>query len=216
MTMKENDKNEMNQIFDLLDQWRLLPAYQLERRADIFFAIYLKEIIENCTNYSVEKIIPEFPVRVGTVYPERGGNQSFKIDYLVICKETVLLIELKTDAASRRNKQDEYLIATKNAKISELIDGLSKIYEASTSKVKYTRLRNELSEIDWSEKKNIEIIYIQPVPNENEDTGGDNPTFIYFETIAKLLEKKDSKLAQRFAKSLKKWKISPNEKQADE
>jgi hypothetical protein len=31
----------LNQMFEMLDRWRHLPAYQLERRADILFAIYL-------------------------------------------------------------------------------------------------------------------------------------------------------------------------------
>jgi len=35
----------IDELFDKLDEWRSLPAYQLERRADIFFAIYLKDII---------------------------------------------------------------------------------------------------------------------------------------------------------------------------
>jgi hypothetical protein len=34
-----------DRLFDLLDDWRRLPAYQLERRADIFFALHMEEII---------------------------------------------------------------------------------------------------------------------------------------------------------------------------
>lgn len=33
-------------LFDLLDDWRNLPSYQLERRADIFFALHLEIIIK--------------------------------------------------------------------------------------------------------------------------------------------------------------------------
>jgi len=33
----------INELFDLLDDWRNLPSYQLERRADIFFAIHLEK-----------------------------------------------------------------------------------------------------------------------------------------------------------------------------
>ena len=32
-------------VFELLDDWRHLPAYQLERRADIYFAMYLPELL---------------------------------------------------------------------------------------------------------------------------------------------------------------------------
>ena len=36
----------VQQVFSLLDRWRHLPNYQLERRADIFFAVYLPKILE--------------------------------------------------------------------------------------------------------------------------------------------------------------------------
>ena len=52
-------------LFDKLDMWRNLPAYQLERRADIFFAIYLKDIIQNKYRTIIDFTIPEFPVRRG-------------------------------------------------------------------------------------------------------------------------------------------------------
>ena len=102
----------INKLFDLLDDWRNLPAYQLERRADIFFAIHLDKIIEKILGTKIDLIIPEFPVRVGEIskkHPEL--NKSFKIDYLTYSKNEnkVYLIELKTDQRSRREKQDWYL-----------------------------------------------------------------------------------------------------------
>lgn len=33
-------------VFNLLDCWRHLPAYQLERRADIIFALFLLEVLQ--------------------------------------------------------------------------------------------------------------------------------------------------------------------------
>lgn len=42
--MSDNGKNgespTVERAFELLDRWRHLPAYQLERRADIFFALF--------------------------------------------------------------------------------------------------------------------------------------------------------------------------------
>jgi len=35
---------KIEKLFDLLDDWRRLPAYQLERRADIIFAVHLEKI----------------------------------------------------------------------------------------------------------------------------------------------------------------------------
>jgi hypothetical protein len=37
----------ISKLFHLLDNWRNLPSYQLERRADIFFALYLDKIIKS-------------------------------------------------------------------------------------------------------------------------------------------------------------------------
>ena len=53
----------IDQLFDRLDDWRNLPAYQLERRSDIFFSLYLKDIIQSNYQQKVEHIIPEFPVK---------------------------------------------------------------------------------------------------------------------------------------------------------
>jgi hypothetical protein len=64
-------ENKIEKIFSNLDIWRKLPKYQLERRLDIFFTIYLKEIVEvfykeilNEKDIKLsEVIIPEFPLK---------------------------------------------------------------------------------------------------------------------------------------------------------
>lgn len=56
-------------LFGLLDRWRHLPDYQLERRADIFFALFLPEVLRAHfakQNRSIEinpVLIPEFPIK---------------------------------------------------------------------------------------------------------------------------------------------------------
>ena len=48
----------------LLDTWRHLPAYQLERRADIFFALFLPDVLEEKFGVPISPVlIPEFPVK---------------------------------------------------------------------------------------------------------------------------------------------------------
>jgi len=44
----------IDKLFNQLDDWRHLPAYQLERRADIFFAIYLIDIFKSKFNQDIE------------------------------------------------------------------------------------------------------------------------------------------------------------------
>ena len=208
-------KTEISLVFDLLDDWRLLPAYQLERRADIFFAVYLKQILEESQkNCKVEQIIPEFPVRIGSIYLDININKSYKIDYLAICKNKVFLIELKTDANSRRSKQDEYLEKAKSLNIEKLIDGLLKIFEATASKNKYRRLLSILQQNGWLIEKNgkwqnlskdtdIEIVYIQPLEDADKDKN-----IITFEKVASIISKNKTELSSRFAASLQSWKLS--------
>lgn len=75
--------SQIDQVFSLLDKWRNFPGYQLERRADIFFALYLKEILDYKFDYAADLIIPEFPVRRGSIYNDgKSDNKSVKIDYI--------------------------------------------------------------------------------------------------------------------------------------
>ncbi len=210
----------LNKLFDLLDDWRNLPAYQLERRADIFFAIYLDKIIEKKLGAKIDVVIPEFPVRIGEL-PEQdpGSNRSFKIDYLANSKKDnkVYLIELKTDQRSRRKKQDWYLEKASIIKVKGIVNGVLKIYKATNQKIKYNNLLNKIEKIGWIkrdnqiiENLNIEIrpsiIYIQPL---NE---GKNESIISFEDIIKILSDSNDPLTLRFIESLEKWKSDSNKK----
>ena len=107
---------DISSTFDLLDNWRHLPSYQLERRADIFFALFLPNVLNHalkCCDVKVNPyLIPEFPLRTGT----GTTKHSFKIDYFALsCDgENAFLIELKTDLnwckdKTRMNDQLTYL-----------------------------------------------------------------------------------------------------------
>lgn len=77
--------DHVDSLFNRLDDWRHLPSYQLERRADIFFSLYLAQALED--RYAVAMnplLVPEFPVRIGTVWDgDPTINKSFKIDNCV-------------------------------------------------------------------------------------------------------------------------------------
>lgn len=207
----------IDKLFTRLDYWRNLPAYQLERRADIFFSLYLNDIIKSKYKHDIEFIIPEFPVRLGDVYPNivNNPNHSFKIDYVAVCNKTkkAYLIELKTDDGSRRDGQDKYLEISKTFGAKKLVDGILQIYKATNSKKKYDNLVELLSNIGWVDKttmKNtcgeydINIVYIQPNPN-NADKN-----VISFADIISILSAKQDELTQRFVKSLINWISNPN------
>lgn len=205
--------NRINQLFDHMDAWRHLPAYQLERRADIFFSIYLPEMLAMNYGVDIEAIIPEFPVRIGSIFPETNTNQSFKIDYLAKVKgENILyLIELKTDQSSRRDKQDWYLEKAKEAGSVLLLEGLELIYKATNAKKKYRYLFEELERmgllsISGNDRiqpnpnpYDIKVIYIQP-----NNPGGQENT-IDSVTIAEIIEEHSDEIRKRFGKSLREW-----------
>jgi len=131
--------NPISELFKNMDTARHLPAYQLERRADIFFSIYLPEVLVDKFHTDIEGIIPEFPVHIGTI-AHSGSNQSFKIDYLAKAKNKIYFVELKTDVKSKRIDQDTYLEQAKQAGMEKLLDGLRKIYKATRFKKKYHHL----------------------------------------------------------------------------
>jgi hypothetical protein len=208
----------IDRLFDLLDDWRNLPAYQLERRADIFFAIYMDLIIKSKYGHEIDFIVPEFPVRVGDISPKLPDlNRSFKIDFVAVCENEnkVYFIELKTDTTSRRDKQDWYLEQARKINIRRLMEGVIKIYGATIQKTKYNNLISLLSKIGWlvkdtgdctntSKDYEIEVVFIQPI---NE---GNNTEVISFKDVASYLSKLEDDLSIRFRKSLQTWIINPN------
>ena len=105
----------MDDLLDLLDLWRHFPKYQFERRADLFFGVFLPDVLE--CHYGIEfnrEVIPEFPLRHGTLgtnFGRTGANQSVNVDYVAFTRDgqRVFFVELKTDGNSRRTKQDDYL-----------------------------------------------------------------------------------------------------------
>ncbi|MGA7845141.1 MAG: hypothetical protein WCB17_11375, partial [Dehalococcoidales bacterium] len=75
--------DRINDIFDKMENWRNLPKYQLERRSDLFFAIYLKEVVE--AKFGVllkDQIIPEFPIHKKTIKLASSGEESCNVDFV--------------------------------------------------------------------------------------------------------------------------------------
>ena len=134
-------------VFGLLDKWRHLPAYQLERRADIFFALYLPEVLGKHFGISINPVlIPEFPIK------NDDSNKSSKVDYLAIQepsdgRDRAFLVELKTDMASRRSDQDEVLERAMNKGMKKLLKGILSICAATNEERKYAHLLKLLSRV---------------------------------------------------------------------
>ena len=136
-----------------LDQWRHLPAYQLERRVDVFFGMLLPEIIESRFNVPRGKLIPEFPLHKGEtrISEDPDNNQSVNVDFALFCSqpesERIFLVELKTDMRSINKAQLCKMIKAKEAESKSVLSGVVKAANASAAPRKYAQLIWRLSEI---------------------------------------------------------------------
>jgi hypothetical protein len=213
--------SRINQLFDNLDKWRHLPAYQLERRADPFFSVYLPDILEAKYGRPCRVLIPEFPIHLPTIDAKIHANLSFKMDYLAVLEKPMglVFVELKTDPKSRREKQDLYLTRAQEIGMARLITGLKRIYSATSSTDKYDSLLRELSSAGVlvlkakgkfepvTDLPHPEILYIQPT----NGTSADN--IISFIKVAELIVQIGDPLSMRFAQSLQEWAaITPGER----
>ncbi len=141
----------LERLFSNLDRWRHFPDYQLERRADIFFSLYLPMALEALAGVPLAgPIIPEFPLRKGALWGEDtlGGNQSVKVDYALFAadRSRVFFVELKTDDTSRRDAQDRYLERAAELGFRPLVEGIRRIAMATQAHQKYHHLLEALEQ----------------------------------------------------------------------
>ena len=148
----KNGEPTIECVFDLLDRWRHLPAYQLERRADIFFALFLPEVLEKVLSKGNSQVkikrplIPEFPIRTDNA---NNYNLSKKVDYFALSKDDdrAFLIELKTDMESIDPNQICFLKRTAEKGIAKIIEGALKICRKTKERAKYVHLLENLSKL---------------------------------------------------------------------
>lgn len=223
----------IKKVFDNLSRWRNLPNYQLERRADIFFSLYISDIVTAKTGTPDDWVIlPEFPVPIKAIY-QVENNKSFKIDYLVIGpkSEKVVFIELKTDNSSRREKQDWYLEQASKAGLYKLLTDLKDVFLATDSKKKYLHLFSMLRDMGLVNYDNaLEIKVRGGLPGVSEDIERieicDNkltrtkPEIIYIQPLGSgedivnfsditeiIADHYDDPISHTFSKALNEWAI---------
>jgi len=202
-----------NNYFKMMIDWKKLPAYKAEPRIDSLIGFFLTPILEEYLNEKFEEIIPELPIRLGTVRAElentKHAERSYKVDFFAIGnKGKNYLIEFKTDTNSRRTKQDEYLNISKELGTSKIINGILSISNASAYTKKYNHLKDKLQKVgllndkfEFSGKnKDLEIIYVQPSNHNKENL------VIDFNWIADWLEKdKKDTFKNELATALRIW-----------
>ena len=220
----KNSEVSLERVLCLLDRWRHLPDYQLERRADILFALFLPRVLEKRFGISNLRLIPEFPIKK-SLLPAYWGDttaQSTKVDFLAVAKREgepagrAFLIELKTDMASRKEKQDRDLCQAVEAGLQSLVEGTVDIARATRQKKKYAHLLYFLSELGLVEYQDtpssgvkgyevadrttwpcLELVYVQPKCSKM--------TTISFKQFAATIEEDGSDIGRTFAGYLREW-----------
>ena len=218
-----SSESPIEHVFEHLNRWRHLPAYRLEPRADIFFALYLPEVLGKHFGVEINPLlVPEFPIK------KKEDSASYKADYLALQEgdpiERAFLVELKTDMASRREDQDEYLRHAVSTGLQELILGIVDICRATDQKRKYVHLLKLLSDLRLIEYEDsifpvkqgkysnalgkiedrvrkqddwppLEVVYVQP-----------RTDIIDFRKFAETIEQRGADgVRQTFACYLRKW-----------
>lgn len=206
---------DWNKYFEMAVDWKKLPAYKTEPRIDSFIGFFLNSILADYLDVEIEAIIPEFPLRLGTINPEHEGtnyaDRSYKVDFLAVSSNGInYLVEFKTDTLSRRDKQDYYLIQSKQLGTKILIEAVLRISQVSDYKLKYNHLKKKMFDLGLLNKEglysgknpDLKIVYIQPSNKMNDDY------IISFEWIAKWLEElpEITSFEIEFSKALRKWK----------
>ncbi|MBE0566136.1 MAG: hypothetical protein IH621_09280 [Krumholzibacteria bacterium] len=220
---------DVEKLFDRMDAWRHFPNYQLERRADLLFSLYLPQVLSQEARETVcEEIAPEFPIRIGTIYSDKPTERSYKIDYLAVSEsgKRAFLVELKTDGASRRESQDSYLLASAAAGMTPLLEGLLEIFRVTQAKRKYYCLLEQLAAMGLLSLPDElrTIVHTPTLLGVNEASRrvkitsavencevlyiqpkGSGVGVISFEDFAARIEGNQDRVASRFARSLREW-----------
>ena len=143
---------ETSQILRQLDEWRHLPAYQLERRVDVLFGMLLPAVIGEKYRVSPGNcwVIPEFPLHKGKL-GESDGNESVNVDFAVFfetrAEKYLCLVELKTDQQSISVPQICMMGRAKSVGAKKLLAGVLKIAQVSQQPRKYAHLIWKLHQI---------------------------------------------------------------------
>lgn len=220
-------------IFRHLDQWRHFPAYALERRADVFFSVYLKGFLESALSLALEdEILPELPLKHGLVPSERESAQSVKVDFALFPKdrERVLFVELKTDPKSRRDRQDGDLLVVQQLGFRRVVEGIREILLHTTAYQKYYHLAWALERLGFLRIPSEITSFLYPKPRQGLTRGlqaievtplnpqiqviylqpdaGEEPNCLGFEQFASYVSRFPDPFSQRFAEHLLAWRAA--------
>jgi hypothetical protein len=134
----DKDSKLINDVFDYLDKCRYLPTFELERRADVFFAVQMKKIFAGFKpEETVLDILPEFPIS-----NLDKKSRACRVDYavLTLITENSETAENAENAKNAQNPEDtettENAQNAKNAQYREDTETAENAQNAKNTKKK--------------------------------------------------------------------------------
>lgn len=159
-----NAKSEIARLIGLMQDFRQFPKYQLERRLDIFIALFLPEFLSATFGGApVELVAPEFPLK------KDGSKASVNADYLLYRggdKPAWIILELKTCEGSLGASQCEKYLAAARKGMRGLLEEIREIKNGSGEASKYEYLLGKFSSPERLEHP-VEIVYLSPCAQES-------------------------------------------------
>lgn len=159
-----SSKSELSRLFALMAGFRQFPKYQLERRLDIFIALFLPEYLSSVFGGApVELVAPEFPLK------KEGNKASVNADYLLYRggdDPAWIILELKTNAGSLDVVQCERYLAAKKKGLAALLGEVGEIRKGSCEEAKYGVLLQKFNDPARLSHR-IEIVYLSPSSRES-------------------------------------------------
>ena len=139
-------------LFNRMDDWRHFPDYQLERRADILFSLYLPTILSQKLGKKIsEHIIPEFPFLIDPKVTDKESNQSKKVDFLAFTDNftEAFYVELKTDSRSVVPSQRRFYEEVVNQEFTTILKDVVTIFNNTdkNARMKYFHLLRQLEKL---------------------------------------------------------------------
>jgi len=165
----------IEQLFNLLISNKRFPNYQAERRIDIFINYFLERILSTYLEKPATYICPEFPLLKVKEddKPVINRTNSNKVDYLCAADRDIFYVELKTNKGTiKKNQLDIYL---KNLNWRATLENFKKIVDLPRDdkdyQNKYNALGNKIynSNITHFNEK-IRLIYLSPTLIKESDT----------------------------------------------
>ncbi|MEA2019240.1 MAG: hypothetical protein U9N59_12400 [Campylobacterota bacterium] len=159
----------VEKLIDTIIKGKDIPKVQVERYISPILEIFIAEALTKVLDENIELIAPEFPIK------KQKNYQSTNIDFLLMSKDNLILVELKTDTSSSNDSQMklyEKLIKDDNSIGEKLYQDFYSILHKSSKKDKYKTfekiIHNKLEKM--KELKNAKIVYIVPKQLANKDT----------------------------------------------